>query len=148
MLRVWNFSSLLFVGLALMPSGAHLLELPHKISLPAPDYLVVQQLYRGWALSGLVVLGELVSTAFLTWELWQRQRPYGAALLALVCVIGAQILFWSYTQPANRATGNWMILPGNWETLRQHWEYSHAASAILGLIGFVALIWNVIRNAR
>jgi len=33
---------------------AHLLELPKKIKLSAEDYLIVQQIYRGWSLLGVV----------------------------------------------------------------------------------------------
>ena len=64
--QVVRFFSLLFVGLALAPGLAHVLQLPHKIGLSGPDYLRVQQLYAGWAWLGLVVLGALVSTFALT----------------------------------------------------------------------------------
>jgi hypothetical protein len=47
-----RFFSLLFAALALAPALAHLLELPNKIGLSRDNYLVVQQIYRGWALSG------------------------------------------------------------------------------------------------
>jgi hypothetical protein len=43
------FLSLLFVALALAPAMAHLLELLNKINLSREQYLVVQQIYRGWA---------------------------------------------------------------------------------------------------
>jgi hypothetical protein len=57
--------SILFAALALIFSGAHLLELPHKIVLSASDYLTVQQLYRGWQFAGIVVVGAIVSIAWL-----------------------------------------------------------------------------------
>jgi hypothetical protein len=63
MLHVVRFFALLFAALALVPSGAHLLELPNKIGLPAAEYLTVQQIYRGWALLGIVVYGALLSAA-------------------------------------------------------------------------------------
>ena len=44
--------SVLFAALAMVFSGAHLLELSHKIGLSAADYLTVQQLYRGWQFAG------------------------------------------------------------------------------------------------
>jgi hypothetical protein len=49
-----RFVSLLFTALALGAAMAHLLELPKKIKLSAEDYLIVQQIYRGWALLGIV----------------------------------------------------------------------------------------------
>ncbi|HEV8657074.1 MAG TPA: hypothetical protein VGS96_00470 [Thermoanaerobaculia bacterium] len=36
---------------------AHLFELPNKIGLSRDDYPTVQQIYRGWALAGILVLG-------------------------------------------------------------------------------------------
>jgi hypothetical protein len=59
------FFSLLFAALALAPALAHLLELPNKIGLSRDDYLIVQQIYRGWALLGIVILGALLSTLIL-----------------------------------------------------------------------------------
>ena len=50
--------SVLFAALALVFTGAHLLELPHKIGMSAADYLTVQQIYRGWQFAGIVVIGE------------------------------------------------------------------------------------------
>ena len=45
--------------IASAPALAHLLELPNKIGLSRDDYLIVQQIYRGWALLGIVVLSAL-----------------------------------------------------------------------------------------
>jgi hypothetical protein len=131
-----------------MPSGAHLLELPNKRALPAQEYLVVQQLYRGWAWVGIIVVGEFVSTATLTAALWHSGHGYGPALLAVFCVIGTQISFWLYAQPANRVTKNWTVLPTDWERLRRQWEYSHAVSALLTLLALLALTWlAVVRDS-
>lgn len=43
-----RFLTLFFVALALLPAGAHLMELVHKISMPGAEYLTVQKIYRGW----------------------------------------------------------------------------------------------------
>ena len=61
-----RFFSLLFAALALAPALAHLLELPNKLGLSRNDYLIVQQIYWGWALLGIVVFGALLSTLTLT----------------------------------------------------------------------------------
>jgi hypothetical protein len=37
-------------------------ELPRKTTLGREHYLMVQQLYRGWAWLGIVVVGALLST--------------------------------------------------------------------------------------
>jgi hypothetical protein len=139
-----RFSSLLFAALALAPALAHLLELPNKISLAQDDYLTVQQIYRGWALLGFIVAGALVSSLSLTVMVRKRPKEFALTLIAFLCIMGTQIVFWTFTFPANQLTSNWTVLPDNWMALRSQWEYSHAASAVLNFFALVALIFSVL----
>jgi hypothetical protein len=132
--------SVLFAALALVFSGAHLLELSHKIGLSASDYLTVQQLYRGWQFAGIVVVGAAVSIAWLAYAVRHDRRVFVPTIIALLCILGTQVLFWTFNFPANRATDNWATLPPDWETLRRHWEFAHAASALLNLGALIALL--------
>ena len=143
-LRTIYFLSLLFAALAVAPAMAHLLELPNKINLSREDYLRVQQMYRGWALLGFVVAGALLSTLALTITVRKTQKPFVFALIALLCIAGTQVVFWTYTYPANQATINWTVLPENWVVLRRQWEYSHATSAVLNLLALISLILSVL----
>jgi hypothetical protein len=136
---VW-FLSLFFVALALAPAMAHLLALPNKINMPGEQYLIVQQIYRGWALLGIVVIGALLSTLALTIMVRKPPKTFVLVLVAFLCMVGTQVLFWTFTFPANQQTHNWTVLPENWLALQRQWEYSHAASAGLNLVAFVALI--------
>jgi len=138
---IWWFFSMACVALALVPAGAHLAELPHKFRLPAHEYLVVQQLYAGWSLFGSVVLGALLCTGVLIVLVHREPRLLAVAALAFLCILATQIVFWVFTQPANRATRNWTVLPDDWMRLRTQWEYSHAASAVLNLIALFALLY-------
>jgi hypothetical protein len=135
-----RFVTLLFAALAFAPAAAHLLELRNKIALSREDYLVVQQIYRGWAWLGIVVVGALLSTLVLTILRFRRGLNAGWALAAFLCIAGTQAVFWSFTYPANAQTLNWTVLPASWPALRAQWEYSHAASAVLNLAALVALI--------
>jgi hypothetical protein len=63
-----RFLSILFVALTMAPSVAHLLELPNKLSLPADDYLTVQQIYRGWATSNWTILPNNWTHLRAQWE--------------------------------------------------------------------------------
>lgn len=71
-------------------------------------------------------------------------RTFRLTLIALLCIVGTQVVFWAFTFPANQATENWSMLPPNWEELRTRWEYSHAISAGLNLVALVALILSVL----
>jgi hypothetical protein len=143
-LTMARFFSLLFAALALAPALAHLLDLPNKIHLSRDEYLTVQQIYRGWALLGIVVFGALISTFVLTILVRKRPKIFPLTLIAFLCIVGTQAIFWTFTFPTNQETGNWTVLPAHWESLRTQWEYSHAASAVLNFSGFVSLICSVL----
>jgi hypothetical protein len=141
-----QFLSLLFTALALAPALAHLMELPNKIGLSREAYLAVQQIYRGWALLGIVVIGAMVFTFALAVLSRGRGRTFALALIGFLCIVGTQVIFWTFTFPANQATANWTTLPENWMALRTQWEYSHAASAVLNLIAFVSIALSVLSD--
>jgi hypothetical protein len=145
-LKTLRFLSLLFVALSLAPSMAHVLELPHKIHMPAAEYLTVQQIYRGWALLGILVVVALLSTLALVFVERMHSMRIGPTVFALLCIVGTQLVFWVFTYPVNVATQNWTMLPQDWMALRARWEYSHAVAALLTLLALVALLIDV--NAR
>jgi hypothetical protein len=147
-LNAARFFSLLFAALALAPALAHLLELPNKIGLSRDDYLIVQQIYRGWALLGFVVAGALLSTLVLMIMVRGQRKAFVLTLVAFLCIVGTQVVFWTFTYPANRQTDNWTVLPQSWMALRAQWEYSHAASAVLNLIALIALILSVLASDK
>lgn len=146
--HVWQrtiyFLSLVFASLALVPSMAHLLELPNKMHFSRDEYQVAQQIYRGWALLGIVVVGALLSTLALTIAVRHERKAFVFALIAFLCIVGTQIIFWTYTFPTNQITNNWTTLPENWLALRRQWEYSHAASALLNLLAVLSLSASVL----
>jgi hypothetical protein len=136
--------ALLLTALAMIPSGAHLLELSNKIRLTRGEYQTAQKLYRGWQFAGIIVIGALLSTLALTLRLRSEPESFTAAAVAFACIAGTQVIFWSATFPVNRRTVNWTMLPDNWAQLRIRWEYSHAASAVLNLIAFISVSLAVV----
>jgi hypothetical protein len=88
-----RFMSLLFTALVTGASLAHLLELPNKIKLPGSDYLVVQQIYRGWALLGILVAGAFFSTLALAITVRSDPHMFMLTLVALTCLVATQIVF-------------------------------------------------------
>lgn len=138
------FIAFVFVALALGPALAHLFALPNKIGLDEARYFTVQQIYAGWALLGIVVIGALLSTLALAVALRRDRGPALWALIAFLCIAGTQLIFWSFTFPANQATVNWTEVPANWQALRAQWEYSHAASAVLNLVAMIVLVLSVL----
>jgi Domain of unknown function (DUF1772) len=145
-LGILQFLSLLAVALALVPAGAHLFELPNKIGLPPKQYMVVQNIYRGWALLGAVVIAALLLTGLHTIAVRHQSTAMLLSLLAVVCFAASLAIFFMFTQPMNAAINNWTHMPANFETARRQWEYSHAVNAGLMLIAFASLAASVLAS--
>jgi uncharacterized membrane protein len=143
-LKIWQFIAMLCTAITTAAGLAHLFELPRKVALDREQYVLVQQLYRGWAWLGVAVLGALVSNLIVT-----VRRPRGApgrhwSLVATVSIALSLAIFFLFTYPANRQTVNWTVLPDNWETLRRQWEYSHAVAAGFDLLALCALTLSLL----
>lgn len=145
MLRhVLQFISVIAIALSMAGGFAHLFELPNKIRLPENEYLVVQQIYRGWAWLGAVILVALGATALLAVLDQHRPLVFALTLGAAVLIVISLVVFFTFTFPTNRATANWTRLPVNWETLRRRWEYSHAVGACLYFAALCAMTLSLI----
>jgi hypothetical protein len=131
--------SILLTAVAMAAGFAHLFELPNKIHLSREDYLTVQQIYRGWALLGIAVIGALLSTLILTVLVRENPRVFYLTLTATLCIALSLLVFFLFTYPTNQETNNWTTLPENWQELRRQWEYSHAVGAGLYFIALTAL---------
>ncbi|HET8750102.1 MAG TPA: hypothetical protein VFM42_05105 [Sphingomicrobium sp.] len=138
------FIALMATALALGGALAHALELPNKIGLPADQYFTVQQAYSGWNRLSLLLLVELLSMIALAWLYWGEPRVRWPVLASIGCLVVAQIIFWSFTFPANQRTSNWTAIPDDWEHLRRSWEFSHAAGAAFQCLALAALIVAVL----
>jgi hypothetical protein len=146
--KALQFVAILCVAVAMAGGWAHLLELPNKIGLSRADYLTVQQIYQGWALLGIAVVGALISAGVLTWLHRGAGAPFYFALLATVLIALSLVVFFLFTFPANQATQNWTVLPEGWENLRRQWEYSHAAGAILYFVALASLVLSTISERK
>lgn len=144
LLGTFRFLAIVSIAVAMAGGLAHAFEFSAKIILTRPEYLVVQQIYRGWSLLGVpIIIGLLCCLAIA--YLVRRHRLCVALTLTAVVALGVQLAnFFVFTQPVNRETANWTELPEDWESLRMQWEYSHLASAALFVIAFVALVLSVL----
>jgi len=138
-LRIAQFLAIVLTALALVPAGAHFFELPNKIGLAQEEYFIVQSIYRGWALLGIVLFGALAANLVLTLMVRHRRGAFRLALLAFLLVAGTLAVFFTWTYPANQATANWTEVPADWQELRLQWEYAHAANAVLTFLALCAV---------
>jgi len=144
--RIVQFFAVVLTALALVPSGAHLFELPNKIGLAQDQYFIVQNIYRGWALFGFVLSGALIANLVLAVMQRGRGAAFALALSACLCIAVTLAIFFIWTYPANVATDNWTAVPPNWEALRRQWEYSHAVNALITFAGLCSVTLSVLSS--
>ena len=135
-----QFLAIILTALALLPGGAHVMSLPAKIDMPEEPYFVAQQVYRGWAWVGIVIFAAIFAnfaSAFLTRH---NRRQFWLSLASGLLIATTLAIFFTWTFPANQATGNWTSVPEDWQRLRFEWEYSHAVNALITLIALLCAV--------
>lgn len=143
-----RLAALIFLALAFAPAGAHLASLTNKMAVAPEAYMVMQRAYDGWALFGIVIFGALLTTALHTIMVRRQRVAFWLSLGAFLLIVVTQVIFWTYTYPANAVTSNWTVVPENFEGWRQQWEYSHAVNAVLTLAAFVLLALSILETKR
>ena len=144
--RPLSIASLLLVAVAM--ALAHALELPGKMRLDRETYLAVQIYYPGFTFGGaaepLAILALLALLIFATpagCRLWWAAGALGA-------LVAMQAIYWLVTHPVNSVWTQGLELSGlgasffatfggdmsgDWQRLRDVWEYSHVARAVCGM---------------
>jgi hypothetical protein len=143
---ITRFVAVLITGLALIAPGAHLYEMANKMHLARNEYFVVQSIYNGWWIAGLLLPLAVLANLALPWVMSDDRIARYLALGAAFCIVANLIIFSLFTQPANAATNNWTVIPENWAVLRQQWEVSHAVNAGVTLLAFGLSIAAAIRR--
>jgi hypothetical protein len=147
-LQVARFLGVVLTAVAMASAFAHLLALPNKIGLPRDAYFTVQQIYRGWALLGVVILGALLSTLTVAILVRRHRRAFTLTIIAAACLVLSLVVFFTFTYPANQQTENWTVMPSNWMELRRQWEYSHAVGAGLYFMALATLTASLLVGRR
>jgi hypothetical protein len=147
-LKIVSFLALVLTALALAPVAAHFFALPNKIDLAQQPYFVVQGIYRGWALLGIVLIGALIANLVLAILSRGRGAPFWFAFAGFVLIGATLAIFFTWTYPANQATANWTVAPENWTALRVQWEYSHAVNAVLTFFALCGVTLSVLTRDR
>jgi hypothetical protein len=145
-LRLVQFLAIMLTALALVPGGAHLAALPNKMPMTQTAYFTAQQIYAGWALFGIILVGALGANLALTMTLRSLGRSFGYALASCLFIAVNLVIFFVWTFPTNQATGNWTMVPENWNELRIQWEYSHAINAVVMFAALACVVVAVLRQ--
>jgi len=151
-LRFLLFLNLLLIMLVFGLAFAHVMELPGKLRLTGPVWLIVQQtLYNGFGPFASVVEPLAIVLAWILTVLLRHERPAGRlVLLAALCSSAGLIEWFVVVSPMNSLLSSWTsaILPPDWTTARDRWELGHVGHAILLGIAFCTLAWAMLNLPR
>jgi hypothetical protein len=160
MLLTLQVLTLTLVALAMVPAVAHAAEFPGKLRLSKDAYFTVQQIYYpGFTIAGLAEGFSMIAALALVIVMPRDSAAFGLALGALILLLVMHAIFWFITQPVNKiwlkevklnkagsaffSTGGKVEGSGDWTQLRDRWEYSHVARAVLVTTAFVLLVCAV-----
>jgi hypothetical protein len=159
MLTGLQIVTLVLVALTMTTAMAHALELPGKRRLSRDLYFAVQPIYY----PGCTIVGgfaEVIGLLALLALLFTTPAGSPAFWLSLGAFVAFAIMdavFWLITQPVNRcwlrdqllsAAGSAFLdvrsvseelRSADWTRLRDRWEYSHVARAVLSLTALVLI---------
>ena len=147
-MRTWRFVTLLLTALTMSMAFAHLLEMPAKRGYGAFVYVTVQQsLYQMFGTVGAALeVGAVLSSIGLVFLVHGRRPAFLLTVTAAVLVLAAHLAFWVLIAPVNAQMSTWTPagVPSAWTVLRDRWEFTHAARALLMLSAFAALVMSVL----
>ena len=163
MLNVLQILTVIFVAVAFALSLAHALELPGKMRLDQKTYYAVQPIYYpGFTIGGVSEPVGIILTIILLFFTPFGGTGFWLTLAALLGLLAQQAVYWFVTHPVNqfwvesqnlnrlgarffsfstkasRATDN--APRPDWKQLRDRWEYSHVARAVLSFGSIIALL--------
>jgi hypothetical protein len=167
---VLQILTVILVAVAMALALAHALELPGKMRLDRETYYAMQPIYYpGFTVGGGIgEVGGTISTIVLLLLEPPGSAGFWPTLVALVGLVGMQVVYWLFTHPVNKfwvegedldrfgsgffsfganqsRLGN-ETRPPDWTRLRDRWEYSHVARAGLASVSLIALVVAISMN--
>jgi hypothetical protein len=130
------------VVLTLGLAWAHVLEVPGKLQLDGPQWLLVQHhLYVGFGTVGAAIE---VLAVVLAWAMaiGLRGRAGSRTVLAAASLVTLGLIEWAaVVAPMNAVLNGWTstTLPADWTVVRTRWEAGHAGQAALFFAAFLLL---------
>ncbi len=159
MLTALQIVTLMLVALAMVPAVAHALEFPGKKQLSKDAYLTVQRIYYpGFTIAGLAEGFSLLAALALVIFTPSDEPAFGLSLSALILLLAMHAVYWVVTAPVNKVwlKGQQLSKAGTaffrmsrrgaetreieWTALRDRWEYSHVARAVLVTTALALLV--------
>jgi hypothetical protein len=147
LIRTWRFMTIILTALTMGMAFCHLLQMPPRMRLDGALWLASNALYQLFGTVGAVIdIGAWILAVVLTILVRQRRPAFQWTLFGTVCLIVAHVAWWGFIAPVNAELAIWTpeSIPADWTRLRAQWEYTHAARAVLQILGLSAFVLSVL----
>jgi hypothetical protein len=147
LLRTWRFLTIILVSLSMAMAFCHLLQLPPRMNYDGAQWVTTQSLYQLFGTVGaLIEVGALLLATVLLLAVWHHRPAFQWTLFGTICLLVAHGAWWMFIAPVNAEIATWTpdVMPADWTWWRSQWEYTHAARAILEILGLSALVLSVL----
>ena len=148
LVRNWRFITIMLAALTMGMALCHLLEMPAKMTYDGRLWLTLLQTLYGvfGPTSAFVETGAVTTAMVLAFLVRKRSFVFKWTLLGALCLIAANVAWWIWVFPVNSAMSALTpeTLPADWTSLRDQWEYTHAARAVLQIIALGAIVFSVL----
>jgi hypothetical protein len=103
MLSILQVLTVVLVALAMALALAHAFELPGKMRLAKDQYFAVQRIYYpGFTIAGISEPAGFISTIVLLFLTPRGTLAFWLTLIALIGLIGMQVVYWILIHPVNK----------------------------------------------
>lgn len=148
LVKIWRLVTIMLTALSMGTALCHLLEMPAKITYEGALWLtLLQTLYRPafGTIGAFFEVGAVVTAVVLAF-LVRRRPAFVWTLLGALCLVVAHAAFWIWVAPVNATMSPLTpeTLPADWMRLRNQWEYTHAARAVLQIVALGALVFSIL----
>lgn len=147
LLRSWRFVTVMFAALTMSMSLCHWMEMPAKMALNWPGFIVVQSMQNPFlnfevlleVISILGVVGLMVFTR-------KRKQAFVFAGIGAICLVLSLLIWQIGIAPINDLwdTSSIVVPPLNWETWRSQWQVLNILRALLQIVGFGVVTLSVV----
>ena len=148
LVKIWRLLTIMLTALSMGTALCHLLEMPAKITYEGALWLTLLQTLYPPAFGTIGAFFEVgaVVTAVVLAFLVRRRPAFGWTLLGALCLVVAHAAFWIWVAPVNATMSPLTpeTLPADWMRLRNQWEYTHAARAVLQIVALGALVFSIL----
>jgi hypothetical protein len=157
--RLLQITTLVLAAVAMALSLAHALELPGKMRLSKDAYIAVQPIYYpGFTIgAGFGEAGGMLALLALLAVTPYSSNRFAWTLAAFLLLLAMHVTYWLATHPVNHFWLKDVELTGfagaflslfapavtdasaDWTRLRDIWEYSHVARAVMAMLSLLSL---------